>query len=39
MFAFVQQANLAPSYITEAIRAGAPKFGIQPDKKVTPLRR
>jgi integrase len=31
--------HLAPSYIVDAIRAGAPKFGIVPDtKKVVPLR-
>jgi hypothetical protein len=31
-------AGLAPSFISEAIRAGAPKFDIALDKKVTPLR-
>jgi integrase len=30
--------HLAPSFITEAIHAGAPRFGIKPDKKVVPLR-
>ena len=30
--------HLAPSYIAEAIRAGAPKFNIKPDKKVVALR-
>jgi len=30
--------HLAPSFITEAIRANAPKFGSVPDKKVIPLR-
>jgi len=30
--------HLARSYVTEAIRAGAPKFGIRPDKKIVPLR-
>ena len=30
--------HLAPSYIAEAIRAGAPKFGIKPDKRVVPIR-
>jgi integrase len=30
--------HLAPSFITDAIRAGAPRFGLQSDKKVTPLR-
>ena len=27
--------HLAPSYIADAIRAAAPKFGIKPDRKVT----
>jgi hypothetical protein len=31
--------HLAPSYIADAIRAGAPKFGFKPDPTVTPLRR
>jgi len=31
--------HLAPSYITEAIRAGAPKFGFKPDLALAPLRR
>jgi integrase len=30
--------HLAPSFITEAIRAGAPRFDVKPDKKVTQLR-
>ncbi len=30
--------HLAPSYIADAIRAGAPKFGFTPDSTVTPLR-
>lgn len=30
--------HLAPGYIVDAIRAGAPKFGIKPDNKVVPLR-
>jgi integrase len=30
--------HLAPSYIADAIRTGAPRFGIEPDRKVTPLR-
>jgi integrase len=30
--------HLAPSFIADAIRAGAPKYGIKPDKKVVPLR-
>lgn len=29
--------HLAPSYIAEAIRAGAPRFGFKPDKKVVGL--
>jgi integrase len=29
--------HLAPSYVTDAIRAGAPKFGFKPDTKVVPL--
>jgi integrase len=29
--------HLAPSYIADAIRAGAPRFGFKPDRKVTPL--
>ena len=31
--------HLAPSYVTDAIRAGAPKFGFKPDKSVVPLAR
>jgi integrase len=31
--------HLAPSYIADAIRAGAPRFGIEPDTVVTPLAR
>jgi integrase len=31
--------HLAPSYVTDAIRAGAPKFGFKPDSKVVPLVR
>jgi integrase len=31
--------HLAPSFITEAIRNGAPKFGFAPDSKVTTLKR
>jgi integrase len=31
--------HLAPSYIMDAIRAGAPRFGIKPDKKVITLER
>jgi integrase len=30
--------HLAPSFISDAIRAGAPKFGIKPDKKIVPMR-
>jgi integrase len=30
--------HLAPSFVVDAIRAGAPKFGIKPDKKVVSLR-
>jgi integrase len=29
--------HLAPSYVADAIRAGAPRFGIQEDSNVTPL--
>jgi integrase len=29
--------HLAPSYVREAIRAGAPKFGVKADKKVATL--
>jgi integrase len=29
--------HLAPSYIADAIRAGAPRFGIKPDRKVRQL--
>jgi integrase len=29
--------HLAPSFETDAIRAGAPRFGFKPDRKVTPL--
>jgi integrase len=31
--------HLAPSYITDAIRANAPKFGFKPDTNVVPLAR
>ena len=31
--------HLAPSYVTDAIRAGAPKFGFKSDTKVVPLTR
>jgi integrase len=30
--------HLAPSYIADAIRAAAPKFGIKPERKVVPIR-
>jgi hypothetical protein len=29
--------HLAPSYVADAIRAGAPRFGFKPDKKVAAL--
>lgn len=29
--------HLAPSYITDAIRAGAPRFGFKPDKKLASI--
>jgi integrase len=29
--------HLAPSYISDAIRAGAPRFGFKPDKKIADL--
>jgi integrase len=29
--------HLAPSYVADAIRAGAPRFGFKPDSKVTSL--
>jgi integrase len=29
--------HLAASYITDAIRAGAPRFGIEPDKTIAPI--
>ena len=29
--------HLAPSYIADAIRAGAPRFGFKPDKKIAEL--
>jgi integrase len=31
--------HLAPSYIADAIRAAAPKFGIKPDRKVVSIAR
>jgi integrase len=31
--------HLAPSYIADAIRAGAPKFGFKPDAKISSLTR
>ena len=30
--------HMAPSHVRDAIRAGAPRFGFVPDKKVVPLR-
>jgi integrase len=30
-------AHLAPSYVADAIRAGAPRFGFKPSKRVVPL--
>jgi integrase len=30
-------SHLAPSYVADAIRAGAPRFGFKPDKKITTL--
>jgi integrase len=30
--------HLSPSYVAEAIRAGAPRFGFKPDSKVAVLR-
>ena len=30
--------HLAPSFITEAIHAGAPRYGIKAPKRVVPLR-
>jgi integrase len=30
--------HLAPSFITDAIRAGAPRYGMKSDKQVLPLR-
>jgi hypothetical protein len=31
--------HLAPSYISDAIHAGAPKFGFKPEKRVVSLVR
>ena len=31
--------HLAPSYIADAIRAGAPKFGFKPDRRIAALPR
>jgi integrase len=31
-------AHLSPSHIRDAIRAGAPKYGIKPSKRVVPIR-
>jgi integrase len=30
--------HLAPSYVADAVRAGAPRFGFKPDKKIATLR-
>jgi hypothetical protein len=30
--------HLAPSFITEAIRAAAPRYNVRDDKRVVPLR-
>jgi site-specific recombinase XerD len=30
--------HLAPSFIADAIRAGAPRYGVKDDKQVVPLR-
>jgi integrase len=30
--------HLAPSYITEAIHAGAPRYGLKASKRIVPLR-
>jgi integrase len=31
-------SHLAPSYVADAIRAGAPRFGFKPNKQIVPLR-
>ena len=31
--------HLAPSYVSEAIRAKAPRFGFKPDRKIVPMTR
>jgi integrase len=31
-------SHLTPSFVADAIRAGAPRFGFEPDRKVRPLR-
>jgi hypothetical protein len=31
--------HLAPSYVADAVRKSAPKFGFKPDRKVTVLAR
>jgi hypothetical protein len=41
LFKFLRPAlygHLAPSFITEAIHSGAPRYGIKPSKRVVPLR-
>jgi hypothetical protein len=30
--------HLAPSYVVDAIRKGAPRFGFKPDSKIAALR-
>ena len=30
--------HLAPSYVADAIRSGAPQFGFKPSKRITALR-
>jgi hypothetical protein len=32
-------AHLAPGHVRDAIREGAPTFGLKPDQTVTPLQR
>jgi integrase len=31
--------HLAPSYVADAIRSGAPRFGLEPSRKIVPLRK
>jgi hypothetical protein len=30
--------HMAPSYIADAIRAGAPRFGVESSRRVVPLK-